>query len=99
MAVYRPKCSDMKTGALVESHVWWCEFSFAGKRYRESTKTTRKTLAGDYEKRRRLELQRQHATGKRTESPTRMLRTVKDAVKAYCAGYDCPNHRAQSIVW
>jgi integrase len=99
MAVYKQKDRDPKTGELVESGIWWCEFSFAGKRYRESTKTTRKTLAGDYEKRRRLELQRQHATGKRTESSTRMLRTVKDAVKAYCAGYDCPNHRAQSIVW
>ncbi len=99
MAVYKQKYRHPKTGELVESEIWWCEFSFAGKRYRESTKTTRKTLAGDYEKRRRLELQRQHATGKRTESPTRMLRTVKDAVKAYCAGYDCPNHRAQSIVW
>jgi hypothetical protein len=81
MAVYRPKYRDPKTGALVESEVWWCEFSFAGKRYRESTKTTRKTLAGEYEKRRRLEFQRQYATGKRTESPTQMLRTVKDAMK------------------
>jgi hypothetical protein len=45
MAVYRPKYRDPKTGKPVESSIWWCHFRFAGKRYRESTMTTRKTLA------------------------------------------------------
>src|SRR5262245_41798102 len=76
MAVYRPKYKDPKTGQLKEQTVWWCEFQFAGKRYRESTKTTRKTLAAQYEQRRHLELERHHATGKRSENTARMLRAV-----------------------
>ena len=27
MAVYRPKYRDQKTGELVESEIWWYEFS------------------------------------------------------------------------
>jgi hypothetical protein len=45
MSVYRPKYKDQKTGKLVQSEVWWYGFFFAGKRVRESAKTTRKTIA------------------------------------------------------
>ena len=53
MSVYRPKYRDKETGKLVESAVWWYEFSFAGKRIRESAKTHLKTVAKEAEKNRR----------------------------------------------
>ena len=37
--------------------VWWYEFSFAGRRYRESTKTGKKTIALEAEKARKEQLQ------------------------------------------
>lgn len=58
MAVCRPTYRDPKTGKTKQSRVWWYEFVFAGKRIRESAKTTRKTVATEAEKRRRAELER-----------------------------------------
>ena len=40
---------------------WWYEFIFAGKRVRESAKTSRKTIALEAERQRRLELERRVA--------------------------------------
>lgn len=47
MAVYK------QTG----SNVWWYEFQFDGKRYRESAKTTSKTVAAEALKARRRQLE------------------------------------------
>jgi integrase len=58
MALFRPTYTDQKTGRQKQSAVWWYEFIYAGKRIRESTKTTRKTIAAAAEKKRRLELER-----------------------------------------
>src|ERR1700733_4572974 len=99
MSLFRPNYTDRKTGTSKESSVWWFEFVYAGKRYRESTKTTRKTLAAECEKRRRLEVERHDSAGIRPDNPTQMLRTVKDAVAHYLAIYDAPNHRPKSIAW
>src|SRR5690349_14466466 len=99
MALFRPVYIDKKTGKRKQSGVWWYEFAFAGKRYRESTKATRKTVAAEREKRRKLELERHYAGGARPESPLKMLRTVSDAVDEYSTRYDAPNHRAKSIAW
>ena len=60
MSVYRPKYQDPKTGKLKQQAVWWYEFTFAGKRIRDSAKTTRKTIAVAAEKQRRLELEPAH---------------------------------------
>ena len=57
MSVYRPKYRDPKTGELVEADTFWCDFTYKRRRIRESTGQTKKTLAGDYEKRRRRELE------------------------------------------
>jgi hypothetical protein len=56
MAVYRPKYKDPKTGTPIHSAMWWYEFTFAGRRVRESAKTTRKTVAIEAEKHRRRTL-------------------------------------------
>ena len=45
MAVFQPTYNDPKTGQQKTAAVWWYDFTFAGKRIRESAKTTLKTLA------------------------------------------------------
>jgi hypothetical protein len=42
MSVYRPSYTDPKTGEKKQAAVWWYEFLFAGRRIRESSKSTRK---------------------------------------------------------
>src|SRR5579864_5561223 len=96
MAVYRPKYRDPKTGNAVRSAVWWYEFYFAGRRVRESAKTTRKTVAAEAEKRRRAELERAHA-GMPTERPEQRIRTISVVLKEYRAAYPV-NHREKSVL-
>ena len=57
MAVFRPTYRNPKTGELKQSSVWWCDFMYYGRRIRESTGQTKKTLAVAYETRRRRELE------------------------------------------
>jgi len=97
MAVYQPTYRDPKTGELKTSKVWWFEFSFAGTRIRESSKSTRRTIAQNAEKRRHLELERAFA-GLPAEKATQRVRTVSAALKSYRERY-CVNHREKSIVW
>jgi integrase len=96
MAIFNPKYRD-KHGKLVPSKVIWYEFIFAGKRIRESAKTTRRTIATEAEKRRKLELERAYA-GLPTEKASLRIRTVADALKSYREQYSV-NHREKSIVW
>jgi integrase len=58
VSVYRPKYRDPKTGELKQQSVYWYKFSFAGRQIRESSKSERKTIAVEAEKKRRLELER-----------------------------------------
>ena len=91
MAVYKPK----RKGDASKYYV--CEFIIHGKRIQESTGTTSKTVAKEYEKRRRAELERA-ATGMPTEQKTNRIRTVAEVVKPYLAGYEL-NHRAKSVLF
>jgi hypothetical protein len=52
MSLFKPTYTDKKTGVLMESRVSWYEFIYAGKRIRESSKSTRKTVAQEAEKKR-----------------------------------------------
>jgi len=97
MSVFQPKFTDRKTGERITSGVWWYEFTFAGKRYRGSTKETRKTLAGEFEKGERLRLERAFA-GLPTEQPAQRVRTVSEALEAYREAYDT-GHREKSVSW
>jgi integrase len=99
MAVYRTTYTDKKTGKQKQSRVWWYEFIYDGRRYRESAKTTRKSLAREAEERRKLELQRKRAGGGNALASSQILRTIKEAVTAYAQAYDAPNHSAGSIEW
>ena len=75
--------------------VWWYSFVYAGKRIQESTKTSRKTIATEAEKRRRLELERAHS-GLPTADVTKRIQSVKDVVEPYLKHYGI-NHRRQSL--
>ena len=95
MSVFRPTYTDPKTGERKRSKVWWYNFFFAGRRIRETAKTTRKTIALEAEKRRRLELERSLA-GLPAERPEDRIQTVAAALGAYRKAYRV-NHRAKSL--
>ena len=96
MSIFKPKYRD-KDGALVEANVYWYEFTYANKRIRESAKTTRKTIAVEAEKRRRLELERAYA-GLPIEAAAMRINTVLDCTKAYRVAYQ-QGHREKSQTW
>ncbi len=89
MAVYRPK----RNGQASKFYV--CEFVYQGKRFQESTGATSKTVAKEYEKRRKAEMERA-ATGMPTEQKANRIRTVAEVTKAYLNGYKL-THRLSSI--
>src|SRR5580658_4958408 len=91
MSVYRP------TRKSEASKFYVCEFFIHGKRIQESTGTTSKTVAKEYEKLRRNELERA-ATGMPTEQKANRIRTVAEVVKPYLEAYEL-NHRAKSILF
>src|ERR1039458_472825 len=91
MAVYKPK----RKGDASKYYV--CEFIIHGKRIQESTGTTSKTVAKEYEKSRRAELERA-AAGMPTEQKANRIRSVEEIVKPYLAGYEL-NHREKSILF
>lgn len=76
---------------------WWYEFIFAGRRIRESAKTSRKTVALEAERNRRLELEKTLA-GMPAEKRESRIRSVSDLVKAYETHYSI-NHRQQSVLF
>lgn len=91
MSVYRPK----RKGEASKYYV--CEFIYQGKRFQESTGASSKTVAKEYEKRRRAELERA-AAGLPTEQKANRIKTVAEVVKPYLDGYEL-NHRAKSVLF
>ena len=73
MAVYKPK----RKGESSKFYV--CEFVYQGKRFQESTGATSKTVAKEYEKRRKAEMERA-AAGLPTEQKAARIRTVDDVL-------------------
>jgi len=91
MAVFKPT----RKGETSKYYV--CEFVYQGKRFQESTGTISKTVAKEYEKQRKKELERA-AAGLPTEQKAARIRTVKDVVDPYLAGYKL-SHRPKSILF
>lgn len=89
MAVFKPT----RNGANSKFYV--CEFVYQGKRFQESTGATSKTVAKEYEKRRKAELERA-AAGLPTEQKAARIRTVADVITPYLKGYKL-NHRPKSV--
>jgi integrase len=92
MGVYQPKVRGGTTG------VWWMRFRIGGRQIRESTGTTRKTVAVEAERVRRLELERALNGLATVESRAARIATVREAVSAYAESY-AVNHRAKSTVF
>src|ERR1035437_9907147 len=97
MAVYKPKYRDLKTGELVESNIWWYEFSLAGKRIRESAQTTLKTIAREAEQDRRRELEKTLA-GMPIEKRENRINSVADLVKTYLERYELDHRGRQKSI-
>jgi len=96
MSVYRPKYRDPKSGELKQVDQWWYEFTYDGKRFREPAKTTRKTIAQEAEKKRRLQLE---SAGRMPARPASdRIASVKERAAAYLKNYPA-NHRAKSVVF
>src|SRR5712691_8636463 len=91
MAVYKPT----RKGDASKFYV--CEFVYQGKRFQESTGATTKTLAKEYEKRRKAEMERA-AAGLPTDQKAFRIRTVADVIEPYLEGYKL-SHRPQSILF
>src|ERR1700733_15101664 len=91
MAVYKPN----RKGETSKYYI--SEFVYQGKRFQESTGSTSKTVAKEYEKRRKAELERA-AAGLPTAQTARRIRTVSDVIIPYLAGYKL-SHRPQSIIF
>jgi integrase len=97
MAVYKPKYRDPKTGELLESNVWWYEFSLAGKRIRESAQTPLKTIAREAEQDRRRELEKTLA-GMPIEKRENRINSVADLVKTYLERYELDHRGRQKSI-
>src|SRR5687767_10343304 len=97
MAVYRPTYTDPKTGKVKHAAVWWINFTFAGKRVQESTKSKRKTVAVEYEKRRRRDLEHSLA-GMSSERPSDRIRSVSGVLKPYVDTHHL-NHRRSATAF
>src|SRR5689334_16954738 len=93
MSLSRPMYIDKKTGERKQSAVWWYEFIYAGKRIHESAKTSRKAVAIEAEKNRRIELEKMHA-GIPAERAHKRVRSVWDVVEPYLKRYAL-NHRGR----
>src|ERR1700746_1224271 len=91
MAGYRPK----RKGESSQYYVG--EFGYQGKRFQESTGATTKTVAKEYEKRRKAEMERATA-GLPTQQRAARIRTVNDVVEPYLAAYKV-SHRPKSILF
>lgn len=76
--------------------IWWVEFLYQGQRIRESAKTSRKTIAEEYERKRHLELERASA-GLPSIGSKQRIRRVCEALSDYSKGYVL-NHREKSIL-
>lgn len=85
MPVFQPTYRDPKMGKQTKSAVWWYDFTFAGKRIRESAKTTLKTLARMAEQKRHRELE-QGFNGLADKRDER-IRTITELADEYLAEY------------
>lgn len=85
MAVYQPTYTDKATGKKRASRIWWYEFTFADRRIRESSKSTRKTVAVEAEKKRRAELER--AFNGIEDKRSERIRIIDEIADVYFEGY------------
>lgn len=96
MAVYRPTYRDPKTNELKQAKIWWYNFTFGGRRVQESSKSTRKTIATEAEKKRRLELEK--GFNQIEDNRQDRIRTLAEVAKEFIAGYTLRHPRSTTFV-
>jgi integrase len=96
MSVYRPKYKDQKTGELKEQRVWWYHFVYAGRHIQESSKSTRKTIAAEAEKKRRLELEK--GFNQVGDNRRERIRSISELAKEFLEAYELRNPRSVTSV-
>ncbi len=77
---------------LLRGEVWWYEFWFAGRRIRESSKSSSKTMAIAAEKTRRKELE--NAFNNITDDRRDRIRTIREVAAEYLKSYLLRNPRS-----
>jgi integrase len=95
MAVYRPTYTDPKTGEIKTQNVWWYHFNFAGRHIQESSKSTRKTIATDAEKKRRLELEK--SFNGIEDNRRERVRSVAEIAAEFLENYGLRNPRSKTF--
>jgi integrase len=95
MSVYRPTYKDPKTGKTKQQKVWWYHFQFAGRHIQESTKSTRKTIAVESEKKRRLALE--NAFNDTTDRRKERIRTIEDLASTFLGDYQIRKPRSATF--
>jgi integrase len=95
MAVYRPKYREKETGELVESKIYWYNFTFAGRRIQESSKSPLITVARNAQKKRRQELERtfNDVTDRRQER----IRSIAEVATKYLEDYKLRNPKSTTF--
>lgn len=84
-------------GVYKRGQNWYYEFIFAGKRIKESARTTRKWVAVEAERNRRLELEKA-LSGVSQSNREERIRSVSDACREYLEHYAL-NHRPKSVLF
>ena len=95
MAVYRHKYKNPKTGEVKQSKIWWYDFTFAGRRIQESTKSARKTVAVEAEKVRRRELEQ--GFNQIADNRRERIRSITDLAAEFLEGYRLRNPRSSTF--
>lgn len=95
MGVYRPQYRDKKTGEFKHAKIWYYDFIFAGRRIKESAKTTSKTVAKEAEKKRRRELE--EGFNGLSDSRDDRIRSIPELAKEFLNDYRIRQPRSASF--
>jgi integrase len=95
MAVYRPTYRDLRTSEVKRSKIWWYNFTFAGRRIQESSKSARKTIAVEAEKNRRRELER--GFNQIEDNRQDRIRAIAQVAEEFMAAYRLRHERSATF--
>lgn len=84
-------------GVYKRGNTYWYEFTFSGRRIRESAKTHSKTIAKKAEQKRRRELE-ESFSGIAEDNRSLRVQSVSQATASYLNGYEA-DHAAKSVRW
>lgn len=95
MSVYKPTYIDSKTGEKKVQKIWWYHFTYAGRHIQESSKSTRKTLAVEAEKKRRLELEK--SFNGIEDNRRERIRPLSEIAAEFLLAYELRNPRSSTF--